>query len=382
MHGSILILMTDLTGRTMASRRARRTERQCVSRALRVCVCVALGCVLIVSGSTRIRAAMPQATGGPRIQFATNTIDLGLVHGGSVVNRSFVFTNVGDQALLLTQVRSSCGCVTLGWYSKAVEPGQTGEIPIRFADGGLSGTFTKTVLGTCNDPAQPDWSLRITGTVRQPIHLSSRVAILEVSDELPLATNSLFLTNQQPEPLRLGVVQSDNPALGGNLRTLEEGRVFELAVRTLRPMGDGAGSAMITVQTSSSNMPTVAVTAMVMQRPVVAVEPDRIVLPAPPMTNEMVARLTVRNHGTNQLSVSTPSVNLPGVQAESKESLSGRQFEITLRIPAGCKIPPGESAAFTLRTSHPRFPSLTVPVLQRQNRLAPGRQPSVVPGSR
>jgi hypothetical protein len=100
------------------------------------------------------------------------------------------------------------------------------------------------------------------------------------------------------------------------------------------------------------------------------------------MTNAMTARLTVRNHGTNWLSLSKPVVELPGVQTQVREVQPGRQFEIELTFPPGSRLPAGEAARLTLATSHPQFPTVSVPVLQRQNLSAPVRMQPALPGSR
>lgn len=46
----------------------------------------------------------------PRIQYATNVLELGRVLGGSTVDLAFAFTNSGQETLTLNSVRSTCGC--------------------------------------------------------------------------------------------------------------------------------------------------------------------------------------------------------------------------------------------------------------------------------
>ena len=83
------------------------------------------------------------------IKFKTEIIDYGTVLQNSDGQRIFTFTNTGDAPLLITKVKTSCGC-TVPSYSKApILPGETGELKIKY-DTKRLGTFTKTVVVTSN----------------------------------------------------------------------------------------------------------------------------------------------------------------------------------------------------------------------------------------
>lgn len=47
---------------------------------------------------------------------------------GSYLLFEFPFTNVSDSAIVISRVRSSCGCLVPEWSREPVEPGQTGII--------------------------------------------------------------------------------------------------------------------------------------------------------------------------------------------------------------------------------------------------------------
>ncbi len=83
------------------------------------------------------------------IKFKTQVIDYGTVEQNSDGTRIFTFTNEGDAPLLITKVKTSCGC-TVPSYSKApILPGDTGELEIKYNTKKL-GVFTKTVTVTSN----------------------------------------------------------------------------------------------------------------------------------------------------------------------------------------------------------------------------------------
>ncbi|MBO6881500.1 DUF1573 domain-containing protein [Winogradskyella sp.] len=83
------------------------------------------------------------------IKFKTEVIDYGTIEQHSDGTRTFTFTNEGDAPLLITKVKTSCGC-TVPSYSKApIMPGDSGELEIKY-DTKKLGAFTKTVTVTSN----------------------------------------------------------------------------------------------------------------------------------------------------------------------------------------------------------------------------------------
>ncbi len=83
------------------------------------------------------------------LKFKTEVVDYGTVTQNSEGTRLFTFTNTGDAPLLITKVKTTCGC-TVPSYSKApIMPGETGELNIKY-DTKRLGAFTKTVTVTSN----------------------------------------------------------------------------------------------------------------------------------------------------------------------------------------------------------------------------------------
>src|SRR5262245_19519889 len=67
--------------------------------------------------------ALTSGNAGPRIHFQTPVYDFGKIKSGDPAKYTFIFTNVGDAVLILTNVQPQCGCTTAGEWSRRVEPG-------------------------------------------------------------------------------------------------------------------------------------------------------------------------------------------------------------------------------------------------------------------
>ncbi|MBU2922190.1 DUF1573 domain-containing protein [Winogradskyella psychrotolerans] len=83
------------------------------------------------------------------LKFKTEVINYGTITQNAEGKRIFTFTNTGDAPLLITKVKTSCGC-TVPSYSKApIQPGDQGELEIKYNTKRL-GAFTKTVTVISN----------------------------------------------------------------------------------------------------------------------------------------------------------------------------------------------------------------------------------------
>lgn len=69
---------------------------------------------------------------------------------GSTIKHSFKFKNTGKTALLLYDVKASCGCTVLkGWPKEPVAPGESAEIPFEFTPN-VTGKNEKTISIVAN----------------------------------------------------------------------------------------------------------------------------------------------------------------------------------------------------------------------------------------
>jgi len=91
-------------------------------------------------------AAMPQTT----VKFAESSHDFGKIKQGDIAKHTFTFTNTGEEPLVLTRVKPSCGCTTPEWTREEIAPGEEGVIKVAFNSGGKRGMQNKSVIVTGN----------------------------------------------------------------------------------------------------------------------------------------------------------------------------------------------------------------------------------------
>ena len=100
---------------------------------------------------------------GAKVKFTELNFDFGKVTQGIKLEHIYSFTNEGNGKLIIQSVQPSCGCTgaSIG-DEKEFDNGETGEIKISFNTEGRSGTITKTVTVTTNDPVSPQVTLTFT----------------------------------------------------------------------------------------------------------------------------------------------------------------------------------------------------------------------------
>jgi hypothetical protein len=71
--------------------------------------------------------------------------DFGKIKEGERVSHTFILTNTGEEPLIISLARGSCGCTTPKWPRTPVPPGEQAEIEVVFNTAGRVGKQTKNV---------------------------------------------------------------------------------------------------------------------------------------------------------------------------------------------------------------------------------------------
>jgi len=340
-----------------------------------VCALLATGTAILCAqqapppAATTPAAAAPAIVSisaiGPKIDFETPVYEFGKVKSGEMVKHIFNFTNSGDDVLILTNVQPSCGCTTAGDWTRKVEPGKTGTIPIQFNSANYSGQVMKTVTVTSNDKSKPSFGLQIKGTVWKPIDVQPSFAVMNIPpDTQSNVTTKVHIVNNMDEVITLSPPESSQKAFTATLVTNTAGKDFDMIITAQPPFEQAQAQSQITIKTSSTNVPTLTVTAWAnVQQPVV-VSPPQVVLAAGPLVNKQTVSVSIQNNGAKPLKLSEPAVDAKGADVQLAEPNPGRAFTATLTFPPGFELSQGSKAEFTVKSDHPKFPLIKVPITQ------------------
>ncbi|MDN3620426.1 DUF1573 domain-containing protein [Polaribacter undariae] len=109
-------------------------------------------------------------------KFEEETINYGKIEKGSDKERIFVFSNVGDEPIVISRIQSSCGCTIPKKPEAPIMPGEKGEIKVSY-DTNRIGGFSKSITVFSN-AKEGNKIIRIKGVVTKELSLEKEKSIL------------------------------------------------------------------------------------------------------------------------------------------------------------------------------------------------------------
>lgn len=100
----------------------------------------------------------------PKVVWVSDNHDFGEIPQGVPVSTEFTFTNTGNEALIITNVVTSCGCTASDYAKDPILPGKSSKIKVTY-NAANKGTFTKSITVNSNDN-EPVKVLSIKGVVK------------------------------------------------------------------------------------------------------------------------------------------------------------------------------------------------------------------------
>lgn len=105
-----------------------------------------------------------QVDSGAKITFAKEVHDYGTIKYGADGTCTFEFKNTGNEPLIISNAKGSCGCTVPVWPKEPIAPGAKGTITVKY-DTKRSGDINKSVTITSNAVNEPSKVIRIKGNV-------------------------------------------------------------------------------------------------------------------------------------------------------------------------------------------------------------------------
>lgn len=103
----------------------------------------------------------------PAIDFDRSEYDFGKIIEGEVVSFGFKFKNTGKSDLLISTVRTSCGCTASEYPKSPIKPGDEGVVKLTFNSKGRNGFQKKTAVVIANTQPSKNY-LVIKAKIYQP----------------------------------------------------------------------------------------------------------------------------------------------------------------------------------------------------------------------
>lgn len=206
----------------------------------------------------------------PRLQAEAPQFNFGRVAEGSKTEHTFRFQNTGDAPLIISKVRSSCGCTAALLSAENLAPGEWGELKTTFNSKGFQGTVTKTVYVYSNDPDHPQTKFRLQGEVQKELMVTPRRLQFSAGKDTPPFTAAINLRNDGTTQLFLSDLKTTSKELQADLSStqLAPGESAQIAIRLTPNKDKSRFAGYVTLRTSSPRTPMlrIPVTAVLLTR--------------------------------------------------------------------------------------------------------------------
>jgi hypothetical protein len=168
------------------------------------------------------------------------------------VTADFSFTNRGDKPVTILKYQAACtSCMGLRIKDKKLryEPGESGLLEADFEMGNFSGTIDKTVAVWLEGDPESDPSVKLTVRVHIPVLVAVEPKTLNWKLGDQAKPQTIRITMADARPTRVTNITCSSQSFKSDLKTVEEGKVYELIV-TPAEMGTPA-LGIIRIETDS-----------------------------------------------------------------------------------------------------------------------------------
>lgn len=205
--------------------------------------------LLLLSAGSLTMAAGDAPRMGPRLVCAQPTHDFGEIENGEEVEHEFILRNEGDESLVISRVHSSCGCTVARAADSAIEPGGRTSLRARFSLKGRHGHQRQEITVHSNDPTKPVYSLFMTGCALAPFTATPDRIFWGNIHRNAESERAIELKFHARVPVSLKKAAVSSAMFMVEHRALEEGKDYEVRVKTAPPLPLGAFDSPLRMET-------------------------------------------------------------------------------------------------------------------------------------
>jgi len=197
----------------------------------------------------------------PKVTSPAPVFEFGDVDSDQKVEHDFIVKNAGDAELEIKNVKTSCGCTVAQPEKKNLAPGEETKIKTTLTLKGRQGAVSKTVTVESNDPRDPMYKLELKGNAVAAITIEPRtVNFGPITDNEP-HTQTVSIKSSKPE-ITFKIESVDTSAaqqVKAELKTVEEGKAYEVALSLAENLPVGNMNGRITLKTDDPQRPTLQI---------------------------------------------------------------------------------------------------------------------------
>ncbi len=341
----------------------------------------------VPSPPATVASDAPPTEGGPKIECPEPTFNFGERVTENPVEHTFAVRNAGGATLTITEVKPGCGCTVAHVLVNALqagteaasspeparvslplkedlllEPGEEVQVVASLKLKGYRGPVKKGITVLSNDPEQGTSRLYFEGVAQAPIMMDPvRLDFGRLMEDGPhRKTTKIWSTKDDLSFSITEVDASGAPQVETDLKTVEEGKVYELTVTLKEPIVPGYLRGKIILKTDSRDNPSIFLPIWAQPVGVVEVVPAEVTLYLkgdPTAKTSMNLRVLPGRIKDFELVGATPPVPDMGAELEQR-----RANDYLVKLSDMPLVEEMDGKFLILKTNLPEHPEVKVPI--------------------
>jgi hypothetical protein len=296
----------------------------------------------------------------PKVVVENPLFDFGTATEATMVNHTFKLKNEGKGRLLITGVKTSCGCTAAKPEKNNLGPGEETEIAVGFDTHFQKGHQVRTITVSTNDPNTPQAIMTIQGVVKQQVSATpADVAFGKVKQGTEVTKEVIIsdLTNRK-DPFIVTDVTNSNPAIKVEKLARPDGKpgaLLKVTVTKAMP----AGSFDDTINMTTSRIP-LKVDVFGQVTGDLSVDPAQVSFGIVPHGGEAMRMVKLTNVGSKPVKVLGITSSAVPVSASAEPIDGSKDYKIIVQLHRG--TPDGQvRGQLEIKTDDPEQQVLNVP---------------------
>jgi hypothetical protein len=178
---------------------------------------------------------LPLALAG-ELTFAEKTKVVSVAADATSTKIAFEFTNKSNEEVVIKRYESTCSCLSVGPENAKVKyaPGESGKMLAEFDVGESTGEVEKQIAVWLEKDGENAPSIQLTVRLKIPevILIEPKTVNWTIGDSA--TPKSIVFTIDWPEPIHLTSVSTPSTDFKHELKTLEDGKKYELVITPLQ----------------------------------------------------------------------------------------------------------------------------------------------------
>jgi hypothetical protein len=255
------------------------------------------------------------------LHFAQSTIDAGDVHSGDLLARKFTFVNEGPDAVEITGLHASCGCLKPHLDPLKYETGAKGELTLEIntlsQSAGDHAWLVNVAYRTGGELREQ--TLRLTGHVARDVQVVP--AALTVLTDHPVE-HTVIVTDVRGKPLRITEARASSPHLrpvvGEPFRDDAGHWACKVKLDVAADCPEGRNEERLDLLTSDSDYPDLRIPVTVIKRAKqrLTATPNPVVLEAPHGQAAPTRLILVRDADDQPVEIDRVDVDDPSLSCQ------------------------------------------------------------------